>query len=428
LIKLTIGYQHDSKNHLYRTIKKETKDGITYELQYENDIPKLTLQSKTDNNHIVGYYQGYLLAPQISKLLETINPIMRILVLFREFPIATDKVNRKIFQKLKQEIPKDYLNEMIGIVTGYNAFLSESPHMKLKSLTLNEVVLFHYLPEIHHMKKFKTIFADLLATGCTSGVTRIDGDIVMMRNMDWFSHNIAKYTIVIEKQIRDKCFIDNTFPLCVGVITGMNKYGLCVSVNISPGRTTKIRGLPAILNNRQILDNCKSVQEVLEKVNTDKSYSPNGPYHATLADDKTGGRISFYLQKEKISTLKNIHKYRSFDVPEYGDINLLVKDIKDNRLTLTANVGITYNRDINVSYLYNHHNSYERISNIACYIEKNELSVKTIINAFKLPLVNNVETVHHMRLDPKNKTLYVAFDNNFAADKKMMPVKMKYLD
>lgn len=278
------------------------------------------------------------------------------------------------------------------------------------------------------MKKFKTILADLLATGCTSGVARIDNDIVMMRNMDWFSHNIAKYTIVIEKQIGDKCFMDNTFPLCVGVITGMNKYDLCVSINISPGRTTKIRGLPAILNSRQILDNCKSVQEGLEKVNSDISYSPNGPYHATLADNKTGGRISFYLQKNKISTLKNIHKYRSFDDLEYGDIDLLTKDFKDNDMTLTVNIGTTYNRDINVSYLYNHHDSYQRKANIGSYIGKNGLSVKTFIDAFKLPLVNNVETVHHVRIDQKNRIMYVAFDNNFAADKKMTPVKMKYLD
>ncbi len=71
IIKLIIGYPFNSKNHLDQEIPKITKDQITYQLKYKNNVPVLKLSTDKDKyGYVIGYYQGYLLAPQISEILK----------------------------------------------------------------------------------------------------------------------------------------------------------------------------------------------------------------------------------------------------------------------------------------------------------------------------------------------------------------------
>lgn len=80
-------------------------------------------------------------------------------------------------------------------------------------------------------------------------------------------------------------------PGMIGAVTGWNKNKVALAMNVCPGETAEVRGMPAILFNRTVLasaENVAAVRALVDRV------QPLGPYHLTVADPQDGSSISFY--------------------------------------------------------------------------------------------------------------------------------------
>jgi hypothetical protein len=245
---------------------------------------------------------------------------------------------------------------------------------------------------------------ELLSTGCTAGIVKNEeGSVIHFRNTDWPSYNLAqRVSLMIERHIGETPVTRTlTFPLCIGCAFGENESGLALSINVSPGATVYNKdGMLAFLLYRRLLDECKTVDEVIAKVTQDKAYQPLGPCHLTLSDKNTGAIVRFYqavvdgsecgvpmhtLQfpgKDKVTALF------SHDVTRLSDTKPLI---------VVANEGLIYDKKQDGYERGNHHDSEQRLYNVHYSLRlwhNKMLSPETIHDALKCPLVNNCESVH----------------------------------
>jgi hypothetical protein len=154
---------------------------------------------------------------------------------------------------------------------------------------------------------------DLAANACTTILYK-DGNpnkgIIMGRNMDWpaFGDGGANSLVIVWKagnsNVKDVAAL--SVPGLIGVITGWNKDGLALAMNVCPGETRTVRGMPAIFTNRQLLERFNKVEEVNiatqsnEQDAKSESSRPLGAYHLTIADaDNDGMCISFHNNNDK---------------------------------------------------------------------------------------------------------------------------------
>lgn len=102
--------------------------------------------------------------------------------------------------------------------------------------------------------------------------------------MDWPSLNIfGSHTFIINRKYAATKLSTVEAGLLgfVGTLTGMNKRGPCLAMNVCSGNTKKIEGMPAAFYNRYCLEHCATVQDVAAKV---AEKPPLGNYHLSAAD------------------------------------------------------------------------------------------------------------------------------------------------
>jgi hypothetical protein len=98
------------------------------------------------------------------------------------------------------------------------------------------------------------------------------GGPIFGRLLDWPPfEELPEYTMVIVYRAKDKHAVAAvTFPFLLGVLSGMNDAGLCISINeISKSKdgskSPNLNGMPMIFLFRKILEECTTVEEA-EKV------------------------------------------------------------------------------------------------------------------------------------------------------------------
>lgn len=266
-------------------------------LYYQGKIPILELN--TEDPLQAGKAHGYLLGKFIYELKSCLDFLVH--TLLRD-PTA-DKIPQ-VMQQLKSQIPKEYLQEMQGISEGYNQWAQEAGVGAF--LQLDEVLLLHLIPDSKHFSPgiLEKSFSkeplvqqparehplDLVA--CTSLLfLGAQGEVIFGRNMDWcpFGQGGAASLIFLWKPKKVAAL---GVPGMIGVVSGWNQYQLAAAMNVCPGLTTQIQGMPAILFNRRLLEEASTIQEAQDLILRKK---PLGPYHLTLADKEgEGACISFY--------------------------------------------------------------------------------------------------------------------------------------
>jgi hypothetical protein len=128
---------------------------------------------------------------------------------------------------------------------------------------------------------------------CTSLLDRDDqGHVIFGRNMDWcpFGEAGGKSLVMVWKR---KGIAVLGVPGMIGPVTGWNKNKIAIAMNVCPGETAEVRGMPSILFNRHVLESADSVHSIHRLVDVEQ---PLGPYHLTIAGPKEGGCISFYQE------------------------------------------------------------------------------------------------------------------------------------
>lgn len=390
------------------------------QLSYHGHIPLLTITAATPKE--AGYAQGYLLAEPIYQLIDAVtSDIIASIQLPKAVEPTWKSVSKMLSQaqidKLWNQIPEVYQNEIDGVVEGYNKRLEEGAFTG-EQLSRNDVVLFHMMPDKQHYDLFKNLisvagvvkevakglFSKLF--GCT---TVIGGDKetgpIFGRNLDWPSYGcLADASMIISRKsyTNGKCTIEVGLPGFIGTLTGMNEDGLSLAMNVCDGETKEIKGMLAGFYNRSILETCDTVAKVQEFV---KNTKPLGPYHLTVADPQdaaichlkqAAGDASILRKKAEGKILETTNcRYR----PKKGGSDAVAEpdeyESKERRQELSKH--------------------FKRVAN-----ERH--GHESVEGALKLPTLNMAETLHAIVLLPKTKVMKVAVGNGNAADNPFVTV------
>lgn len=272
--------------HAYQ--EKNCEGGKLY---YRGDIP--VLEFTENDSEKWGYAHGFLLGAEICKLKKNLDLAVHSIL---RLPRSENLPN--VLSAVRQKIPSEYLKEMEGLARGYNQWAAESG--VAAPITEDDILLMHLIPDSKHFhpkaveKKFRKDLAGLEAAGslaCTSLLDRDDqGNVIFGRNMDWcpFGEAGGKSLVMVWK---NKGIAVLGVPGMIGAVTGWNQHKVVVAMNVCPGETTEVLGMPAILFNRHVLECAQTVSEIRGLVKLSK---PLGPYHLTVADSSEGSCISFY--------------------------------------------------------------------------------------------------------------------------------------
>ena len=303
LTKLHLLYptSHSMQNHIF----KPASYGAG-RLYYQGDIPILEL--KSDNPYKAGEAHGYLLGSHLNRILKRLDTANA--SSFNPYPLPRPAEIPRVLKALRQQIPQEYLSEMQGVVDGFNKWASEGLLKRARKIALDDLLLVHLLPESLHFQSCQQESLEPLrsapkvapALGCTVAIDKDEKEgFVFGRNLDWPTLDIfGASTLVINRHYAGsrQATVEVGMPGLIGTLTGMNKQGLSLAMNICEGTSAEIKGMPTLFYNRYLLENCRSVPDVSAKIG---ERSPLGCYHLTVADAKEAKSFHFF-QGEKVGS------------------------------------------------------------------------------------------------------------------------------
>ncbi len=439
---------HDMKEHAFKPCEMEGA-----KLYYKGDIPILELDYSDPRK--AGYSQGYMLGSHFNEMLSKLD----LAKWMGELPDAKN-VNRtlaEIKEKMLQEpLATAYVEEMEGLVAGFNDWSKEINGSKGREITFNDILIFHIMPDSLHFSpeayeiglinsQTEEVNEDEIeeleaneAEPLVACTVVMDKDpeigVVVGRNMDWPTAGIfgTNTLMVHRKHPNEKhSTIEVGFPGFIGTLTGMNFQSkqaleeqqaktpstfeifrnyfredetpsLALSMNVASGDTKEINGMPAAIFNRMCLENCPNVSKAEELVN---EKPPMGPYHLSLADSTSKARA------------KSIHLFQG-DKKQH-----IAREWSNNTPLVTTNCNYTGKKKMTDHMHY----SEERHEIIGQYfteakqnISKEGLNRTELVKgSLELPYVDNSLTAHKVIMLPGQKKIQVAFDNAFAGGAKL---------
>lgn len=389
---------HDMLHHTF----KPASYGVG-RLYYQGDVPILELQS--DNAREAGMAHGYLMGEYIDRILKRLDVARMIAP--EELPRAQNVP--KVVEELMRRIPAIYLEEMQGLVEGFNQWVKEKKGLKAKTMTLEDLLLFHLMPDSEHFSavqvekgnKNPTLEPKRLAgVACT---VVIDQDakegMVFGRTMDWYSFGMfGSYSVMINRKYANKKLstIEVGLPALVGTVTGMNHHGLSLAMNVCTGATDKIKGMPAVFFNRMCLENCQKVEDVVERA---KQTQLLGNYHLSVADQVSAQSLHLYQGEDNRHVIRKWQKGAPL-------ITTNCKYQEDGQYS--SHLMCSQERHLIVNNLFK-----EAVASVPPEsLEKGKL----VTGSLALPYVNNLLTTHKVVMYPQLKKIKVAFDNAFGGD------------
>lgn len=355
LLDMFIPPYHNMKKHVFKPGK--CAGG---ELYYHGDLPILSLDSK--DPYKAGWAQGYLCAEAISKL------SMR-------FKSMRPTLSADALEEIRKTIPDKYLKEMQGIADGYQKRAKKI----WPKLSADDVLLLNLIPDSTYLRAENYKHSKERAVACSS-LVECDAKkgMVFARNLDWPSFGVAgTYSLVIHR--KQEKTVEIGIPGIIGTMTGMNQYGLSVSINSNMiAINNKINGMPMAIYTRACLEQCKNVADVEIFVANNK---PLGPYHLTVADEHAAESIHFNTYFSPI-----------------------IRKCTDQKPLVT----------LNTSYYDENATSSEERQTIIDRFFKNRKK-RPIEKALSLPLVNCAHTTHTIVMEPKTRKFKAAFNNAYTA-------------
>lgn len=386
---------HNMKHHTYKPGKCEGG-----ELYYDGDVPTLSLNA--DNPRSAGKAQGYLCGEAICRLTRRLD-----LVFYRFYLKKNHTMLEKARKTLQQEKYKAYLEEMEGLVEGYNKWARKHWWKLPKKISVDDIFFLNLIPDSLHcdqetIQQEAPVCHQEKAVACAAIVT---GDSqtgpTFARNLDWHSLGIlGKESLVINRKHKQGSGLHNTievgFPGFIGTLTGMNSKGLSIAMNCCYFDQVIEGGLMSSLYNRYCLEHFQYAPEVKT---FSKEQAPLTPYHLTIADDLNVAESIHFNQK----LMSGGH---------------CVRQSKDDIL-ITLNY-YCYNSKSGMSST---NFDTERQVTIENFLR--ERGTRPLEDALALPFVNNERTIHSVVMQPKTRRFEVAFDNAFSGKAQRQPIDTK---
>lgn len=161
-------------------------------------------------------------------------------------------------RNLPDHIPLEYLQEIYGISRSASSDFNDiaPPYMRL----LN----YHAAHDLGHLLQ------DYALVGCTSfatwGKKSANGELLAARNFDfYFGEGFARHKIVqFVNPAQGHAFAFVTWGGMIGVVSGMNQQGLCVTINAAKSAVPGVSATPVSILAREILQYAGNMDEAVE--------------------------------------------------------------------------------------------------------------------------------------------------------------------
>jgi hypothetical protein len=425
--------KHFPENHVFQ----EHKFGKS-RLYYKHHTPVLELNETRPWKN--GEAHGYLLGSNIYQFRKNLD-----CVLF--FMPPADKIPN-VITKIREQIPVQYMEELAGMVSGYNRWIEDNNKNTKSKIQIDDFIKMHLLPDSKHfylyymeqklaisnskqviVNKFYSVCNGILekmSPACTTILAQIigleekkkkisDATAIMGRNMDWLPFGIAgtQSLVVVWSQSGVASF---GFPGLIGCISGWNRNGLCLAMNVCPGKTSSVRGIPSVFLNRLILENDHhhssfGVEDACLFIENNR---PLGPYHLSLIDIRGNGKcISFYQDENNKDFIRDLQLPQREQGPEESN-----NHPNKNKIKIMTVLNWRYPKEKGGSF-----NSEKRDQLLKKYFNRDtttQISTKQdlcdlVKNALTLrPYINSWISVHSLFFDPQNDKVMLKMDNGYA--------------
>lgn len=410
VLDLIISPHHDMATHVFKT--GECEGGRLF---YQGDVPILSIEA--DDPVVAGKAHGYLLGESLNHLFKRVDFTLHTLA---RLPRASEA--QQGIQEIKKTIPREYLLEMEGVVQGYQQWARENPLSFPKTITLDDLILLHLMPDHHNLPK--TADSELMAhewnpleqVACSVILDKDENnEIVFGRNMDWPSFGMAgAHSLVIHRKHKETGITtaEIGIPGFVGTITGMNREGLALSMNVcGSAPVSEVKGMPAVFFNRYCLEHGKSVREVEELT---RRIKPLGAYHMSVAEAQEARAFHFYQsynQSEGDTTVqRRVHPGKplivlncQYPTPDSSTAPMHCSEERERMLSSFFDAAATQ------------------------IPSSQRKTAKLVAHGLSLPYVNNSLTTHKVLMQPGSRKMSLCFDNAFAGKGTLHPVNMDEL-
>ncbi len=236
------------------------------ELKYINGVPVLTVEGTPEE---IGKQFGELaLKPADKPLLSRVNSYMKQMGWEKQFPTML-----RFASLVYVQFPKANQIEM-------------ATACKTAKVDRNLITALNAIPDLAKMGGCSTIIVEPHRSST--------GAPLFGRLLDWPPFEaLPEYTMVVVYKSKGKHAVAAvTFPFLLGVLSGMNDAGLCISINeISASKdgskSPNLNGMPMTFLFRKILEECTTVDEA-EKMLRD---IPRTTWFCMTACDPKGGSV-----------------------------------------------------------------------------------------------------------------------------------------
>jgi hypothetical protein len=205
---------------------------------HESGVPVLTVEGRP---YEMGYQHGRLLAPQIAMLYD------RYLSVFA----GRFGYDLRLSRKMEHHIPRHFQDEIRGLGdgsgVGYERALVAACFLDLHKIAACSTFLVH-----------------------SQSSAEDDGELVMGRNLDFPSLGLAHHSSMLIRFRPEgrREHVSVTWPGFVGTLSGMNRDGLALAMMLIYGHTRhdRVNGIPFPIHYRQVLEECGTTGEAVERL------------------------------------------------------------------------------------------------------------------------------------------------------------------
>ena len=244
------------------SLKPEARDGkIWLGKSWVGQREGLTVVYLKGSPFEIGYADGVLmrdkmhtLEDEFVKMIQGYVPQHWVMELLKNYVIYRNR-------HLSDFVPADYRMEIYATTLGCgDAHPEEGPFY-------NRLLNYHAAHDVSYMMIDNPLIS---RAGCTAfgawGNATTNGDLITGRNFDWEAAEVFSRDRVVEMCEPDNGipFISLSWAVMAGVVSGMNRAGISVTVNGAPSSLPKEAATPVAIVAREVLQNARNLDEALK--------------------------------------------------------------------------------------------------------------------------------------------------------------------
>lgn len=214
----------------------------------------------TGSEFEMGYANGVLTQDLIHRQEQTILDLVKLIAPYRwtQFLLEFAVVYKN--RHLHEYISPAQQMEMLGLSLGCP---DQHPEMGPQ---FNRILSFHAAQDISYM----LMHSPLIRPGCTSfgawGAHTRDARLLAGRNFDWEAAPIfdQERLVILCEPTQGIPFVSLAWAGMVGVVSGLNREGLAITVNGAPSNLPSDTATPTCLVAREVLQHAKTLAEAID--------------------------------------------------------------------------------------------------------------------------------------------------------------------